>query len=138
MAVVEVIVLCPRLSDNETIGAALSSGSRTLSSCVVVEVRPSRSVAVPTSWYRPLAGGVNSARPRSSSASAAPLSVRVRVATAEKASASTVIATGCPGTAGKLGVSEIVTAGPTGNCVARRARPRSTVALPSVMLTMTR
>ncbi len=62
----------------------------------------------------------------------------MREAIAEKASARTVIATGWPGTAGKLGVSAIVTAGPTGTCVARNARPRSTVDLPSVTLTMTR
>ena len=86
----------------------------------------------------PLAGAVNTPWPLASSASGAPLTVSVRAATAEKASASTLIATGCPGTAGKLGVSTMVGCGPVGWAVTRSARPRSTVVMPSVTPTTAR
>ena len=86
----------------------------------------------------PLAGAVKTARPLASTTSGAPLTVSVRLVTAENASASTVIATGCPGTDGKLGVRTIATFGPTACPLTRSARPRSTTLLPSVRLITTR
>ena len=78
------------------------------------------------------------ARPSESSATGAPFSVSVRAAMAEKASASTVSATGCPGSDGKLGVSEIVSCGPTGSASTFSARPRCTCVLPSLCDSTTR
>ena len=64
--------------------------------------------------------------------------VRDFAATPEKASASTVMLTGCPGTAGKLGVSSIATSGSSAVCVARSTIGRVVVVLPSVTLSSTR
>ena len=95
-------------------------------------------MAVASSWNSPLVGGVKIARPLTSSASVCPFTRSARLATAEKASASTLMATGCPGTAGKLGVSESVTLGPAGAAVTRSAAPCSTGVLPSLAVKITR
>src|SRR4029077_10614117 len=94
-----------------TVGGARSFGSRTLTTAVVLPVRPSASVATATRFILPGPPAVTWPLPVASSVTGWPSRVRVTPVIGATLEARAWTVTAVPGRTGKLGVSTTVTLG---------------------------